>query len=301
MLMGCWVEPHQSGRKSESGSWSIGHGSTVGADQKRRCAPPRHCELTSPPCARVGRTRRLVVRIGRITLGCDPCSTRLAMASTKSPVAKLLGDLSDALSTLGVRWYVFGAQAAVVYGSNRLTSDVDVTLELGKVSIARALKVLGTKGLVPQLPDPKFIELTRVIPLLHVPSSIPVDLVLAGPGLEEQFFDRAVTVRLGSRNVRFASPEDLIVMKVLSARSKDLEDVESILRAKGSDLNISLIQETLKTAEAMLDQSDLIRTFDQLLASSVSATTRYAAPPNVRAKQPSRKKKSKKSRSTHKI
>jgi|GEM_PF-384280 len=212
------------------------------------------------------------------------------MASTNNPVAKLLGDLSDALAALGVRWYVFGAQAAVVYGSNRLTSDVDVTVELGKISIQRALKVLGTRAFAPQLPDPKFIELTRVIPLVHLPSAIPIDLVLAGPGLEELFFERAVTMRVGSRSVRFAAPEDLIVMKVLSARPKDLEDIESILAAKGGELNTSLIHETLKTAESMLDQSDLLRTFDHLLKASATGGVGNARLAKEGAQRPSRQK-----------
>jgi hypothetical protein len=222
------------------------------------------------------------------------------MVSAKNPVAKLLGNLSDALGTLGVRWYVFGAQAAIVYGSNRLTADVDVTLELGNTSIARALKVLGAKGFTPQIPDPKFIELTRVIPLVHAPSDIPVDLVLAGPGLEEQFFERAVTIRLGSHNVRFAAPEDLIVMKVLAGRPRDLEDIENILAARRDGLDTALIRATLKTAEAMLDQSDLLRTFDRLLKSSASTSTGQARLANERTQGPSRKKTPKISRPTPK-
>ncbi len=34
-----------------------------------------------------------------------------------------------------------------------------------------------------------FVETTRVLPFVHRVSRIPVDVVLAGPGLEEQFFD----------------------------------------------------------------------------------------------------------------
>ena len=47
----------------------------------------------------------------------------------RSPVADLLADLSHALEGLGVRWYLFGAQAAIVHGAARLTADVDVTVQ----------------------------------------------------------------------------------------------------------------------------------------------------------------------------
>ena len=47
----------------------------------------------------------------------------------RSPVAELLGALGAVLDRLGVGWYLFGAQAALLYGAARLTADVDVTVE----------------------------------------------------------------------------------------------------------------------------------------------------------------------------
>jgi hypothetical protein len=35
-----------------------------------------------------------------------------------------------------VRWYLFGAQAAIVWGSARLSADVDVTAALDQVALA---------------------------------------------------------------------------------------------------------------------------------------------------------------------
>lgn len=51
------------------------------------------------------------------------------MPSPAGP-AELLADLSRALRTLGVRWYVFGAQAVLIWGRPRMTTDVDVTVRL---------------------------------------------------------------------------------------------------------------------------------------------------------------------------
>jgi hypothetical protein len=42
-----------------------------------------------------------------------------------SPVVELLAGLDTALQSLGIRWYLFGAQAAIVHGAARLTADVD--------------------------------------------------------------------------------------------------------------------------------------------------------------------------------
>ncbi len=164
------------------------------------------------------------------------------MPSTRSPVAKLFADLRKGLSSLKVRWYVFGAQAAIVYGSNRLTSDVNITLDLHEISVAELLKALAKYGFEPQIPDRRFIELTRVIPVVHVKTKLPVDLVLSGPGLEDVFFERVVMISIGSSKIPFASPEDLVVMKVLSGRPKDLDDVVSILAVRRDTLDVTAVK-----------------------------------------------------------
>jgi len=188
------------------------------------------------------------------------------MPSSSTRVAKLLADLAGALSTRGIRWYLFGAQAAILHGASRLTADVDVTLDLGNQPIARLIESLGRRGFEPQIPDPAFIEITRVLPIIHRRTRIPVDLVLAGPGLEDLFFQRARAIRVGATTVNVAAPEDLITMKVLSGRPKDLDDIETLLTVRRNDLQIGMIRETLRLAESLLDQSDLLPVFERLLA-----------------------------------
>jgi hypothetical protein len=64
--------------------------------------------------------------------------------------ADLLAELAHELARLRVPWYVFGAQAALIWGRPRLTTDVDVTVRLGAldsrafVSALRALCHLGS-------------------------------------------------------------------------------------------------------------------------------------------------------------
>ena len=79
--------------------------------------------------------------------------------------------------------------------------------------------------------------------------------------LEELFFERVVHRRIGSVIVPIASAEDLIVMKVLAGRPKDLDDVRAIVRVK-ADLDVPLVRETLALLERALDQSDLLPIFD---------------------------------------
>jgi hypothetical protein len=177
--------------------------------------------------------------------------------ATRSPFADLLADLALALDRLGVGWYLFGAQAALLYGSARLTADVDVTVKLGEISTETLAEALRDAGFDLRIVDPTFVETTRVLPTVHVRTGIPADLVLAGPGIEDLFLGRCQLHDAGGVRVPVARPEDLVVMKVLAGRQKDRTDVIAILRAQGRDLDIDLVRKTIALLEQALDQSDL--------------------------------------------
>jgi hypothetical protein len=150
----------------------------------------------------------------------------------RSPVADLLADLGAALDTLGVRWYLFGAQAAILYGVARLTADVDVTVQVPvHQPVPTWLPALAARRFQPRFTAPAFLAQTRVLPLVHEPTSLPVDLVLAGPGLEEDFQERAHRLAMDDVLVPVVDVSDLVVLKVLAARAKDLEDVATLPRA----------------------------------------------------------------------
>jgi hypothetical protein len=183
-----------------------------------------------------------------------------------SPFAAVLADLKDALAALRVDWYLFGAQAALIYGAARVTADVDVTLRLGDVAPNRLASMLRKRGFKLRVNDPSFVRTTRVLPVLHVRTSVPADLVLAGPGLEDMFLERAVLRDLGGVRVPVARAEDLIVMKILAGRDKDFEDVMAIVAALGAELDEKEIARMLGMVERALGQSDLVPTWKRLRA-----------------------------------
>jgi hypothetical protein len=184
----------------------------------------------------------------------------------RSPVADLLADAAAALQDAGVPWYLFGAQAAILHGAARLTADVDVTVRLpSAVTAVSLVEVFRRYGFDPRVDTPAFIERTRVVPLVHRRSSIPLDVVLGGPGLEDVFLDRAQTRDVEGVAVPVASPEDIIVMKILAGREKDLDDVRSVISGQGPRLDTSYVRDTLGSLEGALGQSDLLPAFESAL------------------------------------
>lgn len=182
-----------------------------------------------------------------------------------SPVGKLLADLALGLKAADADWYLFGAQAAIIHGAARLTADVDVTVRLRPPSTTTSLTaILERYGFSARVTSPGFIERTRVMPFVHRGTSMPVDAVLAGPGLEDQFFTRVRHRNVDGVSVPVASAEDLIVMKILAGRGKDTDDVMAILEAQGDSLDLDYVRQTLSLLEDALGQSDLLNAFEVL-------------------------------------
>jgi hypothetical protein len=192
----------------------------------------------------------------------------------RSPLAEALAALGRVLGRLRVRWYLFGAQAALLYGAARLTADIDVTVQIGErdtAGLAKALEEAGFRLRVRDVAD--FVAKTRVLPFVHDRSGMPVDIVLAGPGPEELFLRRRRRRQIEGVTVFVASPEDIVVMKMLAGRGKDEDDTLAIL-ATQTRLRIAGIRSTLGLLERALGQSDLRPRFEQLLARARPASAR---------------------------
>jgi hypothetical protein len=183
----------------------------------------------------------------------------------RSPLLALLADFQRACVELHVGWYLFGAQAALLYGSPRLTADADLTVQLGTIPTRSFVDALARNGFGLRIDDESFIRTTRVLPVVHCSSGFPADVVLGGPGLEEAFLERAVEKSVHGLSVPVARAEDLIVMKVLAARRKDEEDIVAMLTAQRGKLDLLLVRETLRDLTEALAQDDLLPLFERLL------------------------------------
>jgi hypothetical protein len=97
---------------------------------------------------------------------------------------------------------------------------------------------------------------------------MPVDVVLAGPGIEAEFLDGAVERTVEGVTVPVARAEDLVVMKILAGRPTDLEDVVAVLAANEGHFDEARSRNLLSLLEEALDQSDLLPSFENALRRS---------------------------------
>lgn len=187
-------------------------------------------------------------------------------AASRPAPAELLAAFGDAMRARGWRWYVFGAQAVAAYGRPRLTADVDVTVEPTGAGAGEVLATLDAHGFVPRFAlSAEHLREARLLPMVHVSSGFPLDLVLAAPGLDEEFLSRARPVDLGGVEVPVVSVGDLVVMKVLAGRRKDLEDVRGVLAVQGDRVDLGHVRDLLGALEAATGERKLLARLERLV------------------------------------
>lgn len=125
---------------------------------------------------------------------------------------------------------IVGGVAASLQGRPRLTQDVDTLVWLEEARWAEFLSKGKKLGFAPRRPDAlAFARKTRVLLMRHRHTGTDVDIVLGGLSFEKEVVQRVHWVRVQGVRVPLATPEDLVIMKALARRARDVADIESLL------------------------------------------------------------------------
>jgi predicted nucleotidyltransferase len=133
------------------------------------------------------------------------------------------------LSKFDDRGVIIGGIAASLLGTPRYTVDLDVVFLLSFVDISRFIQEANVQGFEPRISDPiEFARQTRVLLLKHIDSGVDVDISLGILPFEEEMVARSQLLQVGELSLRLPTPEDLIIMKAVAHRPKDLEDIRAV-------------------------------------------------------------------------
>ncbi len=113
-----------------------------------------------------------------------------------------------------------------------MTQDIDALAILPESEWGAAVATAQSFGIAPRIEQVvEFARRSRVLLLKHERSEIDVDVILGGLPFEQHAVERAQAHEMGGMSVRLPRVEDLLIMKVIAHRAKDLQDVEGLLDA----------------------------------------------------------------------
>jgi hypothetical protein len=167
------------------------------------------------------------------------------MDAPSSPFTTFCQRAFDFLEAAGVRHLVIGGVAVGVVGEARTTGDVDVVGYLTNEEAVALIAKASAAGfdVRPEVERERLRE-TGTLRFRHGPFQL--DVILASLPFEDAADARAVTKRLFGRLVRFPTPEDLIIFKVLAGREKDVLDAVGIARRHLPSLDRRYIEKTIQ-------------------------------------------------------
>jgi hypothetical protein len=183
-----------------------------------------------------------------------------------------LADLGDALNASRADWMVIGGIAVIARGVRRMTTDIDAAVRGDQIDAAALLRVLATNGITPRIDDAEsFARESLVLLLRHDATGVELDVSMTWTDFEWKAIDRASNASFGRTAVRMATPEDLIVYKVIAGRPKDLEDVTGLL-VLYPDVELAPIREHVRVLAALAEQTELALGLETAVATSRKMT-----------------------------
>ncbi|MBI2577291.1 MAG: nucleotidyltransferase [Candidatus Wildermuthbacteria bacterium] len=161
----------------------------------------------------------------------------------------LLVRVAQILDELGIPYIVTGGIAVFVWGRPRFTDDIDIVVELKTEKIdqlAEKLQSLSEASYVDANMMRDALRHQGEFNFIDGSTGVKIDFWISK---EDEFnlnrFARKVTKNILGKDIYFISPEDLILAKLLwqqiSPSSKQFEDVESIFKISGDQLDLEYL------------------------------------------------------------
>jgi len=182
----------------------------------------------------------------------------------------LLHDLVAWLDAARVKGVVIGGLAASILGRPRATRDVDLLVLLDPARWEEFLAAGASFRFRARIADPLgFAHQSRVLLLRHEPSSIDLDVSLGGLLFEEEAVDRGSRIEIDGVQVPLVSAPDLLVMKAVAHRPRDLADIEAVLD-RNPDLDLGRAKDWIREFSAALDRPEIFEDFQAIVRSARS-------------------------------
>ena len=147
-----------------------------------------------------------------------------------------------------------------------MTRDIDALILLEEKYWEEFLLDGEKFGFIPRLSDcVNFAKTSRVLLVRHKPSGIDVDITFGALAFEKEAITHAVWLEIKKIRLPLPVPEDLIVMKAIAHRPRDLADIESILDVHPK-LNLRRVRQWVREFSNAIGMAEILNDLENILA-----------------------------------
>lgn len=159
-----------------------------------------------------------------------------------------------ALDACGIHYMVVGSFAASMYGKSRSTHDMDIVVALQLDAVPELARALGEGFYVDEVSAREAVERSDMFNILHLDSNLKVDFfVLRGDPFSRAQFERRTRIKAWGTEACVASPEDIVLSKLLWTKitpsERQLEDVRGVFREMQDTLDYDYLHHWAREAD----------------------------------------------------
>lgn len=182
-------------------------------------------------------------------------------SSLQTPLAAL----QRLMSRFNEQGVIIDGIATGFLGRPRLTVDVDAVLMLPIEDLPKLVQAANQEGMEPRIESAEtFARKNRVLLLRHVESGVNIDISLGILPFEEEMVKRSIVHKIGPLQLRLPTPEDLIILKAIAHRPKDLLDIREIVTSH-PEIDRERIKRWVRDFGETLDEPELWKEIETIL------------------------------------
>lgn len=150
-------------------------------------------------------------------------------------IEQVLFEVVDVCNHLMIPYAVMGGLAVRIHGIPRPTYDVDLTITAKGDRLQQMFAEVESRGYtIPAAYRGGWLDRVADMPIVKLRTyiedgkGIDVDLFLTESAFQESLMGRRISCEISDRRVDVVSPEDLVLLKLLANRPRDLGDIQDI-------------------------------------------------------------------------
>lgn len=186
--------------------------------------------------------------------------------ATAVPLLEAASAAVESLQALGFPVALVGGFAVALRGRPRVTRDIDLVVLAELDQLETVVAGMEAHGFSLRQTDAvEFARSTRVLLLRHDTSGIDVDLSFGALPFERELVEGASPVVLAERVLPIARAEDLVIMKALALRPRDIADIEGLVELT-DDLDLERVRRTVLEFTTALEDADFSGELEAILS-----------------------------------
>ncbi len=184
--------------------------------------------------------------------------------TTPTPPATLadaLGAVVGFFERAKVPYFLLGGIALGALGEPRFTLDVDLDIHIPKTAAKKLLVQAQRAGF--RIAKSALQDVTEFGVFRMWWNDVQIDCILASTPLEQSAFKRRTRVKVLETTVWLPSVEDLLLLKIISGRDKDLVDARTLVERHTAHLDKKYLEQW---AQHLCDEAEDYRIMHTLRA-----------------------------------